>query len=43
MIDLTTLPVRLAPIFTDAGPVKIIRAHHKYALAFNQIVNPVFC
>jgi len=36
LIDLTTLPVRLAPIFTDAGPVKIIRAHHKYALALSE-------
>lgn len=36
MIDLTTLPVRLAPIFTDAGPVKIIRAHHKYALPLSE-------
>ena len=31
MIDLTTLPVRLAPIMTDTGPVKIIRANKKYA------------
>lgn len=36
MIDLTTLPVRLAPIFTDAGPVKIIRAQRKYAQSLSE-------
>ncbi|MFS1704075.1 GNAT family N-acetyltransferase [Aestuariibacter sp. GS-14] len=31
MIDLSTVPVRLAPIRTDAGQIHLIRANSKYA------------
>lgn len=31
MIDLSTVPIRLAPIRTDAGQIHLIRANSKYA------------